>query len=79
MHGKIGRKEVVEKCFSLSSHRGLSDWLSVISLWSIHADNPLLFHMLRDGLQHELFHHLSRDGGEADWLVVPQVFLLALS
>jgi len=42
-------------------------------------DHPLLLHMLIDGLQNELFNHLSRDGGEADWLVVPQVFLLALS
>jgi len=27
--------------------------------------------LLRDDIENELFHHLSRDGGEADWPVVP--------
>lgn len=30
----------------------------------------LVFHVLRDRLQDEPFHHLSRDSGEADWPVV---------
>lgn len=34
--------------------------------------------MVIDDLQNGLFHHLSRDGGQADLLVVSQVFLLAL-
>lgn len=42
------------------------------------TDNLLLFHMLRDDMQDELF-HLSRDGGEADQPIVPWVLLLALS
>ena len=29
-------------------------------------DNLLFFHLLDDGLQDKLLHHLSRDGGEAD-------------
>ena len=41
-------------------------------------DNLLFFHLLDDGLQGELLHHLSWDGGEADWPVVPCVLLLAL-
>ena len=41
-------------------------------------DNLLLFHLLHDGLQDKLLHHLSRDGGEADRPVVPWVLLLAL-
>jgi len=34
-------------------------------------DNLLFFHLLDDGLQDKLLHHLSRDGGEADRPVVP--------
>ena len=41
-------------------------------------DNLLFLHSLSDDIQDELFHHLSRDAGEADWLVVPWVLLLAL-
>jgi len=41
-------------------------------------DNLLFFHLLDDGLQDKLLHHLSRDGGEADRPVVPWVLLLAL-
>jgi len=41
-------------------------------------DNLLFFHLLNDDIQSELFHHLSRDGGEANWPVVPGVLLLAL-
>ena len=41
-------------------------------------DNLLFFHLLEDDLQDELLHHLSRDGGEADWSVVPWILLLAL-
>ncbi|NXP78106.1 NEK11 kinase, partial [Ramphastos sulfuratus] len=29
-------------------------------------DEPLFFHVVRDGLQNKLLHHLSRDGGEAE-------------
>ena len=36
-------------------------------------DNLLFFHLLDDGLQDKLLHHLSRDGGEADRPVVPWV------
>jgi len=39
----------------------------------------LFLHLLDDDLQNELFHHLSWDGGKADWPVVPWVPLLALS
>ena len=39
---------------------------------------PDNLHLLDDDLQDELLHHLSRDGGEADWPVVPWVLLLAL-
>jgi len=35
-------------------------------------DNLLFFHLLDDGLQDKLLHHLSRDGGEADRPVVPE-------
>ena len=42
------------------------------------ADNLLFFHLLDDGLQDKLLHHLSRDDGEADRPVVPWVLLLAL-
>jgi len=38
----------------------------------------LFMHLLRDDIQNELFHHLYRDGGEADRPVVPWVLLLAL-
>jgi len=38
-------------------------------------DNLLFFHLLDDGLQDKLLHHLSRDGGEADRPVVPWVLL----
>jgi len=38
----------------------------------------IFLHLLGDDFQNELHHHLSRDGGEADWLVGPWVFLLAL-
>lgn len=31
------------------------------------TDHLLAFHTLRDDLQDELLHHLSRDGGGADW------------
>ena len=41
-------------------------------------DNLLFFHLLHDGLQDKLLHHLSRDGGEADRPVIPWVLLLAL-
>jgi len=40
-------------------------------------DNLLFFHLLDDGLQDKLLHHLSRDGGEADRSVVLWVVLLA--
>jgi len=40
-------------------------------------DNLLFLHLLDDDLQDELLHHLSRDGAEADWPVVPWVLLLA--
>jgi len=42
------------------------------------ANNLLLFHLLGNDIQNKLFHHLPRDGGEADWPVVSRV-LLALS
>ena len=38
-------------------------------------DNLLFLHLLHDGLQDKLLHHLSRDGGEADQPVVPWVLL----
>ena len=41
-------------------------------------DDLLFLHLLRDDLQNELLHRLSRDGGEADRLVVPWILLLAL-
>jgi len=41
-------------------------------------DNLLFLHLLDDGLQDKLLHHLSRDGGEADQPVVPWVLLLSL-
>ena len=41
-------------------------------------DNLFFLHLLRDDVQNELFHHLSRDGGEADRPVAPRVLLLAL-
>ena len=42
------------------------------------AANFLFLLLLRDDIQSELFHHLSRDGGEADWPVVSWVLLLAI-
>ena len=39
------------------------------------TDNLLFLHLLRDDIQKEIFHHLSRDGDEADWPVVPWVIL----
>jgi len=33
-------------------------------------DNLLFLHLLRDDIQNELLHHLSRDGDEADQSVV---------
>jgi len=41
-------------------------------------DNLLFLHLLDDDLENEVLHHLSQDGGEADWPVVPWVLLLAL-
>ena len=41
-------------------------------------DDLLFLHLLNDNLQNELLYHLSRDGGEAEWPVVPWVLLLAL-
>ena len=41
-------------------------------------DNVLFLHLLVDDLQDKLLHHLSRDGGEADWPVVPWVLFLSL-
>ena len=40
--------------------------------------DKLLFQLLGDGIQNRLFHHLSRDRGEADWPVVSWILLLAL-
>ena len=40
-------------------------------------DNLLFFQLLDDDLQNEVLHHLSRDGDEADWPVVPWVLHLA--
>jgi len=34
-------------------------------------DNLLFLHWLSDDIQNELFHHLFRDGGEADRPVAP--------
>ena len=59
-------------------HRRLSDWSSKSSPWWIHVGNLLFLHLLRDDIQNELFYHLSRGTGEADWPVVPWVLLLAL-
>lgn len=42
------------------------------------APDYLFFYMLTGDLQNDLFHHLSRDGGQADLLIVSWVFLLAL-
>jgi len=41
-------------------------------------DNLLLFQLLGDGIQNKLFHHLSKDGDEADWPAVAQILCLAL-
>jgi len=41
-------------------------------------DNLLFLHLLNDDIQNEVFHHLSRDGGEADQPVVSWDILLAL-
>jgi len=41
-------------------------------------DNLFFLHLIDDDLQNKQLHHLSRDGGEADWPVVPWVLLLAL-
>jgi len=40
--------------------------------------NLFFLHLLREDIQSELFHHLSRDGDETDWPVDPRVLLLAL-
>ena len=37
-----------------------------------------VFHMFRHVFQEDLFHDLTGQGGEADWLVVPRVFLFTL-
>jgi len=42
------------------------------------SDNLLLSQLLGEGIQYKLFHHLSRDGGKADWPVLSQIILLAL-
>lgn len=34
--------------------------------------------MLGGDIQNDLLHHLSKDGGEADWSVISYVLLLAL-
>jgi len=41
-------------------------------------DNLLFLHLLTDDIPNELLRHLCRDGGEADWRVVPWFVLLAL-
>jgi len=41
-------------------------------------DNLFFLHLLDDGLQDKLLHHLSWDGGEADRPVVPWVLILGL-
>jgi len=41
--------------------------------------NLLLFQLLGEGIQNKLFHHLSRNRGEADWPVVSQTVLFTLS
>lgn len=59
----------------------LSDWLSMICLGEsmlAKFDNLLLLHVLGDDLQNELFHHLSRGGGEVDWPTVSWDLLLDL-
>lgn len=38
-------------------------------------DNFLVFQLLGEGIQDKLFHSLSRDGGEAEWIVVSQILL----
>ena len=43
------------------------------------SDNLLVLYMPGDDLQNELIHHLSRDRGEADCPIVPQVLLLVLA
>lgn len=39
-------------------------------------DNCLFLHTARDGHRNELFHHLTWDGGQADWPVVAWAFLV---
>ena len=44
-------------------------------------DNLLFLHLLDDGLEDKLLHHLSKDGGEADqplvpWVIIPSIFIL---
>jgi len=41
-------------------------------------NNDLFFHLLGDDIQNKLFHHFTRDRGEAGRPVVFQVLLLAL-
>ena len=41
-------------------------------------DNLLFSQLSGDGIQDKLFHHLSRDRGEADWPVITWIFLFAL-
>jgi len=41
-------------------------------------DKLFSLHLLNDDIQNELFHHLSRDVGEADQPVTPSVFLLVV-
>jgi len=41
-------------------------------------DDLLLFQLLGDSIYDKLFHHFSKDGGETDWPIVSQTFLLDL-
>lgn len=53
-------------------------WFTVGESMLTTFDDHLLFYMLGEDLQNDLFNHLSRDGGEAHQPVVSQVLLLAL-
>jgi len=51
---------------TVESYQISEAWFPLSESMLTTPDNLLFLHLLDDGLQDKLLHHLSRDGGEAD-------------
>lgn len=58
-------------CFILEGNQVGKAWFTFSESILATPDYLLIIPGDEDGLWNEALHHLSRDGGEADWMVVP--------